>query len=80
MRHLAATDHPTEDQRAALRAALGPILEQLLHDLGIALEALDRPGPEYALSLYIDIAREAPDRFRKLEDALSVTLPLRVAG
>lgn len=77
---LAHSDHPTTEERAAIRASLGPIVESLRHDLALIGDALKGPDPEYALSVYLDLVHEAPGRLHALEDVLAASRRLRVAA
>lgn len=77
---LATSENPSPEERAAIRAALGPMLTDLRDDLSLALDAIAGPDPEYGLSLYMDLCREAPSRLRALEEALAATRRLRVAA
>lgn len=67
---LAAKDAVTEAERQAIRFGLGPVLEQLGHEVALLHAALAGPDPEFALSMFVDVLREIPGRLADLETAL----------
>jgi hypothetical protein len=77
---LASSTNVSPEERAAIRSALGTLLDGFRHDLVLVSDALGGTDPEYALSLYVDLVHEAPGRLRLLEEALAAARRLRVAA
>jgi hypothetical protein len=77
---LSASDDVNPEARAAIRKALGPLLLQLRHELGLASDSLDGIDPEYALSLFVDIIHDLQPSLRSLDAALAAARHLRVAA
>lgn len=77
---LAASEGATEEERAAIRAALLPMVEQFQHDAAVIRRALDGPDPEFALYLALETAEAVPAHFRALETALTAATRLRLVA
>jgi hypothetical protein len=77
---LAAATNVKDDTRAAIRAALAPLVEQLCCDLALTADAIGGPDPEYALSLFVDVLHELPASLHTLDLALAAERHLRVAA
>jgi hypothetical protein len=77
---LAAAHRASEADRAAIRAALRPVVAQCQHDAALIAKALDGPDPEFALSLLVDALNDLPERLRGLEAALADSTHLRLVA
>jgi hypothetical protein len=77
---LAAAERANDSDRAAIRAALRPVLEQYQHDVAVIMRALDGPDPEFALSLFVDSLNDLPARLKGLEAALEDSTHLRLVA
>lgn len=77
---LASREDASAEDRAAIRAALGPVVEQLQHDLALVERALRAPDPEFALSLLVDAMKALPDHMATLDATLSATTHLRLVA
>jgi hypothetical protein len=77
---LARREASSAEDRAAIRAALGPVVEQLQHDIALIARALQAPDPEFALSLLFDALEELPSQIASLDKQLGATTHLRLVA